>query len=541
MNTRTVSLAALLAACPLALPAAADDNEYSRMAVLETLALAPGGNTTLQVRSPHVGGMVTIFTDPFLGTFDLGLPRPLLCLPPTLMVVSTGAIGADGTYSVTVPTPAAGTTFSVQAVVVDANMTWFASQCRTVTVPPSTPPTFVNDSASLDPATALFSASDVDFADLNRDGCPDAIISNDGTGSELLMLISDCTGTFSSEAMFRLPAAAVRPTSTVEMADVDNDGHVDLFLGGGSDLIQPGQNLLLINDGNGFFDIADGPAVAPIPGKFVDIDPCAFGTDCFGLPGGRGYANDAAFGDIDADGDPDLFVANTDDFDWPLEIPERVQLYRNQGGSFVPDKTFAQLPGNQSYTSSVDISIGDLDRDGDLDVFISAVNSQNQLYANDGTGTFTNVTASALPPEVDDSFESELGDFDGDGDVDIFVANNITTDVTAIPLLRERDGHAGHPALHRQLEPCARVLRSLHGHPPRNGRRRHRRRRGPGRRRGDPRATGHGRVTGRRDVDPDQPGRCPGRDDGRLHRGADLRGRPLHRCGPGPRGHRHGR
>ena len=59
----------------------------------------------------------------------------------------------------------------------------------------------------------------------------------------------------------------------------------------------------------------------------------------------------------------------------------------------------------------------------DLDALICN-RSQNRLYLNDGTGVFTDVTASRLPPDSDFSYAAAFGDVDGDGDLDALIANS---------------------------------------------------------------------------------------------------------------------
>ena len=71
-----------------------------------------------------------------------------------------------------------------------------------------------------------------------------------------------------------------------------------------------------------------------------------------------------------------------------------------------------------------DIALGDLDGDGDLDGFVAVVidgdSSANKVWQNDGTGTFTETQGMGDSP----SLSVALGDVDGDGDLDAFVGNH---------------------------------------------------------------------------------------------------------------------
>jgi FG-GAP-like repeat len=119
-----------------------------------------------------------------------------------------------------------------------------------------------------------------------------------------------------------------------------------------------------------------------------------------------------AVGDVDGDGDLDLVIGNGNN-------PN--QLLLNDGnGSFI-DATAGRLPSpSWNGTSSVDLA--DVDGDGDLDLLVSNTNGTNRLYLNDGRGNFTDVTATALPPCNWSTMDQIVGDFDGDGDVDWFMA-----------------------------------------------------------------------------------------------------------------------
>jgi len=204
--------------------------------------------------------------------------------------------------------------------------------------------------------------------------------------------------------------------------DYDSDGALDLYLvqsGGLADgEVGLHRNQLFRNAGGGRFEEVPGAAGA-------DDD---------------GYGHGCAVGDIDADGDEDLFVANV----------RADRLYRNDGGSFTDATDEAGLGWEEWSTSSAFL---DIDSDGDLDLYVTNnlrwdpdkhVNcashgrgpdycspknynapSTDRLYVNDGAGVFRHVGE-----ERGILVKSGIGlgvapaDYDGDGDVDIYVAND---------------------------------------------------------------------------------------------------------------------
>ena len=145
-----------------------------------------------------------------------------------------------------------------------------------------------------------------------------------------------------------------------------------------------------------------------------------------------------AAGDLDGDGDIDLFVANDNAAN---------QLLLNDGSGRFVDATagrFVMQPGPNA-THSVDLA--DIDNDGDRDILIGNDDLlSNRVYVNNGLGFFTDVTATALPPNAEFTECQVVADFDGDGDVDWFTvdggpchyyANNgagVFTDVSATRL-----------------------------------------------------------------------------------------------------------
>ncbi len=213
----------------------------------------------------------------------------------------------------------------------------------------------------------------------------------------------------------------------VGLLDYDGDGLMDVYaLQGGKFPPDPaGRNLdrLFRNLGQGQFqDVTESTGLAGFPG---------------------GYSHGIAVGDIDNDGDPDLFVTR-----W-----RSYALYRNQGNGTFEDITQpAGLDGDRDWPTSA--AFADLDNDGDLDLFVCHylvwdVNDPlpcpqdepkqrfycyprlfqalpDRLYRNDN-GRFIDVTpTSGIVDRDGRGLGVVAGDFDEDGLVDLYVANDAT-------------------------------------------------------------------------------------------------------------------
>ena len=168
-------------------------------------------------------------------------------------------------------------------------------------------------------------------------------------------------------------------------ADFDNDGDLDEFVG-----FRGRPNRLYRQDHGRFEDVAAAVGLAD------QVETRA-----------------AAWGDYDGDGNLDLYVGFIDG------TPNK--LYRNDGnGSHFTD--VAPVLGVNLIGVTRQVSWIDYDNDGDLDLFIAFRDKPNRLFRNDG-GRFTDVTTESGIGDPRKTVGAVWFDIDGDGDLDLFVAN----------------------------------------------------------------------------------------------------------------------
>ncbi len=131
----------------------------------------------------------------------------------------------------------------------------------------------------------------------------------------------------------------------------------------------------------------------------------------------------AAWADYDNDGDLDLFSCNesmpeTSEDGAAMIFPS--QLFENDGSGVFTDVARQAGVANMRYCKGS--AWGDYDNDGDLDLYVSNYAYENRLYRNDGNGTFTDVAPELGVTEPVESFPTWFWDYDNDGWLDLFVA-----------------------------------------------------------------------------------------------------------------------
>jgi enediyne biosynthesis protein E4 len=255
------------------------------------------------------------------------------------------------------------------------------------------------------------------WGDVDNDGDPDAFVVNWYNMNNMFSL-NQGDGSFVSVTT-GAPVTDGGYSETCTWGDYDNDGRIDLYVtNSGSPSLGAKTNFLYHNDGGG---------------SFTRITAGVIVTDAR-------YSRGATWVDYDNDGDMDMYVAN--------ERNQVNNLYRNllhETGSANFTRVTTGAPVTDA-ASSWSASWGDIDNDGDLDLFVAngwPAGQNDNLYLNNGDSTFTKVTSGPVVTDAAFSATGGWGDYDNDGDLDLFVttaySGTVTPNLLYRNMLRETD------------------------------------------------------------------------------------------------------
>jgi enediyne biosynthesis protein E4 len=132
------------------------------------------------------------------------------------------------------------------------------------------------------------------------------------------------------------------------------------------------------------------------------------------------FGSGVAILDYDGDGRLDLYFASCNPLPMGKDLKGRNKLYRNRGGGAFEDVTDCSGLGFAGFCHGM--IAGDIDNDGDPDVFLCNF-GPNVLYLNNGDGTFRDISRSAGVDAPNWSQGGAMLDYDNDGDLDVYVAN----------------------------------------------------------------------------------------------------------------------
>jgi len=269
--------------------------------------------------------------------------------------------------------------------------------------------TFNKIISSDDIVSETYTSGGSSWGDFDNDGYLDLYIANvyPGSGtspSPNSLHTNDGDGTFTKATTTShgdIVKTQTTGTGTLTWLDYNNDGLLDAATSNGRVFPETASNnFLYMNNGSPAFDFSEVSNV--------------FTTSGVTLRAGITSA------DFDEDGDVDVFVASGNEFNNNL-------LYKNTGSpnyNFTSNTVISSVPAQSG-------SWGDYDNDGDLDLYIAnggfdgGAAATNSLFRNN-SGTLTEITSGVGPiiTDTDFSYTTAFGDYDNDGDLDLFVGND---------------------------------------------------------------------------------------------------------------------
>jgi hypothetical protein len=316
--------------------------------------------------------------------------------------------------------------------------------------------TFTNATSQF-PNVAIGNSENVDFGDVDGDGDFDAVIADGGDFADQQNRIwinrgheaGGTIGFFVDRTATQFPAI-LDDSRDIEFVDLDNDSDLDIYISNTSTVSQQ-SNRWWINNGAGFYTEQTSVHWSGIGGPGSSVAPA------FVHPSGgfTDWSCDCDFGDLDNDGDLDLLHTTYGGL-FGGATPTR--LFLNDGAGIFSEfnPSNFQLTGqniangnpglwcqgtqlaNTTNTagancdvasSALDADLGDIDGDLDLDILHGARQEQPRMFRNlleTGSLIYRDISAAAFPPGYstgDGHYEQEMGDCDRDNDLDLYGLN----------------------------------------------------------------------------------------------------------------------
>lgn len=266
----------------------------------------------------------------------------------------------------------------------------------------------------------IYSGAGVAIGDINNDGLPDIFFCGNQVSDRLYLN----KGNFQFEDITKTSRAAKNSGWSwgVTMADVNNDGYLDIYVSRNGESMNPNdrKNQLYINNQ----DLTFKESAAS-----------------YGLAD-AGFSSQAVFFDMDNDGDLDMYQVNqlpdSRLFSRYINIPKERELfypdrlYRNDNGRYQDVSEQAGI--SRDFTYGLSVSASDFNNDGWTDLYVANdYDEPDFLYYNNGNGTFRNVINEKVKHISNFSMGTDTGDINNDGFMDF-----ITLDMAAADHYRSK-------------------------------------------------------------------------------------------------------
>jgi enediyne biosynthesis protein E4 len=252
--------------------------------------------------------------------------------------------------------------------------------------------------------------------DIDNDGCVDLFVTKLGSNQ---LFHNNCNGTF-TDITARAGIDDTRWSTSATFVDYDQDGWLDLFVVNYVSF-SPQMKRACFSAGSAR-DYCNPSVYDPVPARLLRNNHDGTFSDVsarMGIARAPGHGLGALSIDVNEDGWPDLYVANDGDAN-PLWI-------NNRGGSFTDDALLAGVALSRAGApqGSMGIDAGDVDGDGDEDLFVTNLdNESNTMYVNVGKGLFEDRTVEWGVFQLGlTGFGAHFVDIDNDGWLDLVVVN----------------------------------------------------------------------------------------------------------------------